>query len=117
MSSVSADYAPSGRHLIAVSGVDGSDGSAEHFHEGARTQMRRWFGPGVDQWDHLRSYSIPHALPRHPAGFARHRPGNRTSKGVWLTGDYTDFGSIQGALRSGRTTADAILERATEATP
>lgn len=117
MSSVSADYAPSGRHLIAVSGVDGSDGSAEHFHEGARTQMRRWFGPGVDQWDHLRSYSIPHALPRHPAGFAGHRPGNRTSEGVWLTGDYTDFGSIQGALRAGRTTADAILERATKATP
>lgn len=116
MSSVSPDYAPSGRHLIAVSGVDEAALDAERFIEGARVQMGRWFGRQVDQWDHIRTYSIPNALPRHDAGFADDRPARRTPDGAWVTGDYTDFGSIQGALRAGRTTADRVIEGASVVT-
>ena len=34
--------------------------------------------------------------------------------GAWLAGDYTDFGAIQGALRSGRTIAESLIQNATE---
>jgi len=110
MSSVSSDYAPAGRHLIAVSGVDEAAVDADRFSGQARLQLGRWFGPHVDRWDHLQTYAIPHALPRHDAGFAEDRPPRRSADGVWVTGDYTDFGSIQGALRAGRSTADSLLE-------
>jgi phytoene dehydrogenase-like protein len=112
MSLVSPHYAPRGRHLIAVSGVDEAALDTEVFIGDARVQMGRWFGSQVDQWDHIRTYSIPNALPRHDAGFAEDLPARTTPDGVWVTGDYTDFGSIQGALRAGRTTADRVIEGA-----
>ncbi|MGB1656168.1 MAG: protoporphyrinogen/coproporphyrinogen oxidase [Longimicrobiales bacterium] len=112
MSLVSPHYAPKGRHLIAVSGVDEAALDTEVFIGDARVQMGRWFGSQVDQWDHIRTYSIPNALPRHDAGFAEDLPARTTPDGVWVTGDYTDFGSIQGALRAGRTTADRVIEGA-----
>ena len=110
MSKVSNAYARQGRQLIAVSGVDQEAEDPACFHESAQTQLTRWFGPGVSEWGHLRTYRIPHALPRHPPGFESARPPQKTSCGAWVTGDYSDFGSIQGALRSGRTTAEALLE-------
>ena len=109
MSKVSTTYASEGRHLIAVSGVDKETEDPASFHESAQTQLTRWFGSGVSDWEHLRTYRVPHALPRHPPGFESTRPPQRTSCGAWVTGDYSDFGSTQGALRSGRMTAEALL--------
>ena len=110
MSNVSVAYAPEGQHLIAVSGVDAAADDPDGFPADARSQLERWFGPAVDGWEHLKTYHIPHALPKHPVGFAASRAPRRDEPGIWVTGDYTDFGAIQGALRSGRTTAEAILE-------
>ena len=110
MSKVSSTYASEGRHLIAVSGVD--EAAAEDstsFHQAARTQLTRWFGSSVSAWEHLKTYRIPAALPQHPPGFERARPPQRNSDGIWVAGDYSDFGSTQGALRSGRSTAESIL--------
>ena len=110
MSNVSALYAPEGQHLIAVSGVDAAADDPDGFPTAAQGQLKRWFGAAVDGWEHLKTYHIPDALPRHTVGFAESRPSRRDEYGIWVTGDYTDFGAIQGALRSGRTTAEAILE-------
>ena len=112
MSNVSDAYAPEGHHLVAVSGVDDAANDPDAFPTSAKAQLTRWFGPDVAGWKHLRTYHIPHALPRHPAGFSDARPPSRRDDGLWSAGDYTDFGAIQGALRSGRTTAETILETA-----
>lgn len=114
MSKVSSAYAPAGQHLIAVSGVGEAAEDRAMFPNHAKTQLTRWFGPEVERWDHIKTYQIPHALPRHPAGFMEHRPPRRVANGAWLAGDYTDFGSIQGALRSGRTIAESFIRNVTE---
>jgi phytoene dehydrogenase-like protein len=110
VSNVVPRYAPSGSHLISVSGVDEAAGDPEGFREEAPRQLRRWFGSTVDRWEHLRTYRIPEALPRHPAGTVTAR-ANRTPRGDGLVvaGDHTEFGAIQGALVSGRRAAEDVL--------
>ena len=112
LSNVSPSYAPPGSHLISVSGVDEAANDPKAFREGVPRQLRRWLGAGVDRWEHLRTYRIPHALPRHPAGtLPMLAEPRRRPDGLWVAGDYTEFGAIQGALRSGRRVAEAILEK------
>ena len=112
MSNVAPAYAPAGEHLISVSGVDEAARDPDSFRDAVPAQLRRWFGDSVDAWRHLRTYRIPHALPRHPAGSLAHRgdPAQR-SDGLIVAGDYSEFGAIQGALASGRRAADEILKR------
>ncbi len=114
MSAVSPGYAPEGMHLVSVSGVDAAADDPDAFAEGAVEQLRGWFGSTVDGWRHLRTYHIPHALPRHPAGsLAAPESPARRDDGLVVCGDYTRFGSIQGALLSGRHAAETVLaERA-----
>ncbi len=110
LSNVAPRYAPPGAHLISVSGVGWAAEDPEGFPGAARRQLRRWFGATTDRWELLRTYRIPEALPQHPPGSLPTQPaaGSRPD-GLLLAGDYTDFGAIQGALRSGRRAAEAIL--------
>lgn len=112
MSSVSDRYAPEGWELIAVSGVGPAADDAERFRSEAPAQLRRWFGQSVESWEHLATYRIEHALPRHPAGSVTMdaKPSTRAD-GLIVAGDHTEFGSIQGALLSGRRAAEAVLSR------
>jgi phytoene dehydrogenase-like protein len=111
MSNVSGAYAPTGASLVSVSGVDAAAGDADVFRREVPGQLRRWFGASVEGWTHLRTYRIPQAIPRHPPGsVALDRVSVRRSDGLVLAGDYTTFGSIQGALLSGRRAAEVVLE-------
>ncbi len=111
LSHVSPAYAPEGFHLVSASGVGEHAEDPDAFRRAAPGQLRRWFGESVDRWEHLATYRVPHALPCHPAG-SLDRVGPRLrGDGVVLAGDYTELGSIQGALRSGRRAAEAVLER------
>ena len=110
LSNVAPEYAPEGRHLVSVSGVGAAARDPEAFRRKAPPQLRRWFGPGVEAWEHLRTYAIPHALPMHPPGSVdgTGEPLTRDD-GLLVTGDHTAFGAIQGALLAGRRTAERIL--------
>jgi hypothetical protein len=101
---VAPTYAPPGAALIACAvigpGRAGLDGAV-------RDQLRRWFGPVVDRWRHLRTDVIPHgqpvqAPPLHPRQRVRH------GAGTYVCGDHRDTGSLQGALFSGRRTAEVV---------
>jgi phytoene dehydrogenase-like protein len=111
VSNVAPRYAPSGGHLVSVSGVDEAAGDPEEFRAQVPRQLRRWFGSSVDRWEHLRTYRIPAALPRHPAGTVSPN-ANRTPRpdGLVVAGDYTEFGAIQGAMVSGRRAAEHVLD-------
>lgn len=109
MSHVAPAYAPAGMHLVSASGVDEAAEDADAFAAAAPVQLRRWFGASVDRWEHLRTYRIPHALPRHAAGSLATRGGSRRADGLVVAGDYLEFGAIQGALLSGRRAAEAVL--------
>jgi phytoene dehydrogenase-like protein len=98
MSNVAPSYAPAGSHLV-VAALPGHDGpSIEH---DARTQLRGWWGPQVDAWDHVATYRIAHGQPRQRPPFDP-KQRVRLDDGRFVCGDHRDTASIQGAMYSGR---------------
>jgi phytoene dehydrogenase-like protein len=103
--------APQGRHLVSatVLGIP-AQGDSE-LQRDVLEHLASWFGNVVNSWQHLRTYRIPHALPRQvpPALSTPERPV-RWQPGLYVCGDHRDNASIQGAMVSGRRTAEALLE-------
>lgn len=104
-------YAPAKQHLISVTAL-GIHQDEAALRRDVVTQLTEWFGERVNTWRHLRTYSIPQALPTQ-------RPGDLTpferpvqmKPGVYVCGDHRDNASINGAMVSGRRAAMAILEQ------
>lgn len=105
LSDVAPSYAPRGKALIAAATPGDTEADVD---ERVKAQLRTMVGPEVDAWDVLRVDRIPHGQPDQRAPFSPKR-ANRTGAGIWVCGDHRDTGSIQGALFSGRRTAEAIL--------
>ncbi len=107
ISAAAPTYAPPGRHLIAASALPAQDGTTT-----PETVTRRHAADilGLDSgdWTLLVRHEIRHALPAQLPPLTVRRPV-RTSSGMWLCGDHRDTASIQGALVSGRRTAQQIL--------
>lgn len=110
MSTVSPRYAPAGQSLISVSVVGVPPASDEDVDVGVRKQLRQWYGDAVDAWRTLRTYRIHHAQPAQepPALTPPERPA-RLAEGLYLAGDHRTNASINGAMRSGRRAAEAVL--------
>ena len=104
MSQVSGKYSPADRALVAIS----SPHVEATLVDAMRTQARTWFGPVVDHWEVLRVDEILRAQPRQLPGFDAHAP-LRLPSGVWICGDHRRDASINGALRSGRAAAKAVM--------
>ncbi|HRB13128.1 MAG TPA: FAD-dependent oxidoreductase, partial [Vicinamibacteria bacterium] len=104
MTNVSAAYSSDARALVSatVLGPIAPESDAT-LAEGALAQLREWFGGEVDAWTLVRVDRIHHAQPMTSTvpGFLR--------AGLYLAGDHTQQPSAQGALRSGRVAAEAIL--------
>lgn len=108
-SQISSTYAPEGKHLVSVTTLDESLSDSEV--EGAvRSQLTEWFGAVAGDWKHIKTYDIPHALPNHsvPAFDPTWQP-QKLNNGIYVCGDYRSQGSIQGAMVSGRLTADSVI--------
>jgi hypothetical protein len=104
MSNVAPSYAPAGSHLV-VAALPGHDGDT--IEVDARRQLRGWWGPQVDGWDHIATYRIAHGQPRQRPPFDPKRRV-RLDDGRFVCGDHRDTASIQGAMYSGRRCALAI---------
>jgi phytoene dehydrogenase-like protein len=105
MTNVAPSYAPAGRHLIAAAcpGTVAAD-----LDDSAKAQLETWFGGSVADWDTLRVDRINHGQPKQ-APPLQPRQSVRLPDGRWVCGDHRDTGSLQGAMFSGRRTAEAIL--------
>lgn len=114
MTEVSPAYAPIGRHL-AVAAVPGAPARSSELETESRSQLRSWFGPVVDRWDLLRIDRIEHAQPNQEPPFSPKKPV-RIDANLFVCGDHRDTASIQGALYSGRRTAEAVLAQFANAT-
>lgn len=110
-SAVAPGYAPTGRALVSATVVGTPREDDGQLERKVRTQLEAWFGPAVREWIHLRSYRIPRSLPRMRLPVARPRPRSIGNCQVWTAGDHVDTPSINGAMRSGRRAAEAVLER------
>jgi phytoene dehydrogenase-like protein len=107
---VAPSYAPKDQHLISatVLGLPSVDDS--QILSEVRQQLTDWFGPTVKDWRHLRTYRIPYALPRQlPPAMSPAERDVRWQPGLYVCGDHRDNASIQGAMVSGRRTAEAVL--------
>jgi len=121
LSSVSSAYAPPGQSLISMT-VLGETGPIEdqRLIESVVKHMQNWFGDQVNQWQHLKTYRIHHALPDQTPPWleppvrsvrlAQTSGENSPLAGIYVCGDHRDNASINGALASGKRAALAICE-------
>jgi len=103
-------YGPGGKSLVSVTVLSITNDPPRLVAE-VRQQLGEWFGTAVEKWHHVRMYSIPYALPAQfpPALSLPERPV-RWQPGIYVCGDHRDNASIQGAMVSGRRTAEALLK-------
>ncbi len=103
-------YGPGGKSLVSVTVLSITNDPPRLVAE-VRQQLGEWFGTAVEKWHHVRTYSIPYALPAQfpPALSLPERPV-RWQPGIYVCGDHRDNASIQGAMVSGRRTAEALLK-------
>ncbi|OGX87387.1 amine oxidase [Hymenobacter lapidarius] len=105
---VSGAYAPAGRALISVSTHGERSLSEAELTAGVHEELVAWFGPAARQWQHLRSYRIPAALPLYLAGQPARQPLKLT-EGLYRCGDWAAYPSLNAALATGREVAEALL--------
>ena len=116
LTNASRAYAPAGKSLVSVT-VLGLAAEPDSLLPMVFDQLREWYGTVVDDWNHLRTYSIAYALPSQPPPTLSdpQRPV-RWQSGLYVCGDHRDNASIQGAMTSGRRAAEALLEDLGKAT-
>jgi phytoene dehydrogenase-like protein len=111
MSDVAPDYAPADKVLISVSTQGWQTGSETALAEQIKQELTGWFGEGVQAWRHLRTYSIPHALPAYnpeQAGDDALQKPLQLSPNLYQCGDQTAYPSLNAAMQTGREVAEMI---------
>lgn len=106
ISKVAPGYASRGRTLVASTAL-GVHTSAED-EAAARRHLALMWGTATNTWACVRTDVIEHALPALPVNAQMSRPID-AGDGIWLAGDHRDTPSQQGALLSGRRSAEAVL--------
>ena len=107
-SDVAPDYAPAGRTLISVS-THGEHGLPETtLTARLHAELMVWFGDEAAQWQHLRTYQLPHALPVYISGTNQDQDLKLTDT-LYRCGDYTAYPSLNAAMASGRGVAEMLL--------
>jgi predicted NAD/FAD-dependent oxidoreductase len=76
-----------------------------------KRELAGWFGAGTSAWRHLRTYRIHRALPDRRGMNTTPCAAETLETGLRVCGDHCENGSIQGALRSGRRTGEALVAR------
>lgn len=106
---VNPNYAPPGQHLISVTVVKPTPLDHEQLLTAVKAELRKWFKKEVRFWDHLKTYHIPDALPLKTKIELPDKNNIQPVKpGIYVCGDYTYNGSLNGAMESGRYTAAAL---------
>jgi hypothetical protein len=98
------EYASDGRVLISSSVL----GTHEVEESVIRRHLAMLYRTSTQAWDHVATYAIASALPsmRGPLDV---NPPIQVVDGVYVAGDHCQTASIQGAMVSGRRTANAVL--------
>ena len=105
LTNVAPSYGPQNSALIATVFPGTYDPDCADL---VKPQMRLWFGDQVDNWEHLRTYTIAHGQPVFEVGSSMRSP-NHLGDNRFICGDHRDTPSIQGALVSGRRLAEELV--------
>jgi phytoene dehydrogenase-like protein len=111
---VAPSYAPNGKHLISVVVISDPSIDVASVETIVRAELRGWFGPAVDDWRHLKTYRIAHALPEQPPPMPDPTVAAPPIKaGVFVCGEFNSVPGIQWAMLSGRYAAEAVIQQST----
>ncbi|MCB0514440.1 MAG: NAD(P)/FAD-dependent oxidoreductase [Chitinophagales bacterium] len=106
---IQPNYAPANKNLISVSIIKKNPLPEDLLIEQVKEELSDWFGAQVKDWQHLKTYHIPQALPYKQHLALPHKNDIKTlAPHVYMCGDHTHDPSINGALRSAFLTANAI---------
>lgn len=103
ISQVDHGRAPAGRALVSSTVL----GPPPAEHE-LRAHLAALYGTSTSGWETLAVHHDPYAVPAMPPPHDPHRPV-RLLDGLYVCGDHRDISTVQGALRSGRRAAHALL--------
>ena len=114
---VAPSYAPRGRHLVSATIIGSRPEDDAALDRATRTQLSDWFGASVtEHWELLRVSRVPFSLPRTLLGETQAAEAVRRAPGLYCCGDHLETPSINGAMRSGRRAAEAVLAALTPRT-
>lgn len=108
---VAPEYAPAGETLLSATFLGEPEADDGTLAERTRETLDSWFPErSVDSLSLLHTDRLPFAQFAQPPGFYTDLPDVRDPEGsIYLAGDYTQWSSIQGAMKSGRVAAEAVL--------
>lgn len=104
LTNAAASYGASGRSLIASSSL----GPEPLPDDVLRATLARLWGVDTGGWQQIAQSVVPQSVPALPGG-TRSSVRVRVAPGLLVAGDWRESPSSQGALRSGRRAADALL--------
>lgn len=110
MSNVAPSYAPPGASLISVTMLGTPKMGDAELEAIVRTQLMEWFGEQVSKWFLLRRYVVKHALPLQSGSHGGLKPLSPAVGGIFVAGDHRQGASTNGAMRSGRIAAEAVMD-------
>jgi phytoene dehydrogenase-like protein len=112
---VAPSYAPAGEELISVVLLGHLEIDNKTAESLVRKELTEWFGNVVEEWRHLKTYRIPHALPAQPPPMPNPTvSAKRVQSGIYVCGEYQSVPGIQWALLSGRHAAEAVIRELVE---
>lgn len=105
-SDIAPNYAPTGKSLISVStqGFDLHD--AGELAKNIKRELVSWYGEEVENWQHLKTYHIPKALPKFENSSLT--KNLKISEILYQCGDTTAYPSLNAAMATGRKVAEMI---------
>lgn len=110
LSAVAPELAPPGSHLISVSVNGIPDLSDDKLESAVKAEIQSYVN--TNDWELLRIYRIPEALPLQQSVLGDVKAGRFAFKdGVYVCGDFHLYGSQNAALRMGRTVAEHIIHQ------
>ena len=105
-SDIAPAYAPVGKSLISVS-TQGFNLHDEHeLAKNIKRELTTWYGKEVEEWQYLKTYHIPQALPN----FDTSKTNNslKLSDILYQCGDTVAYPSSNAAMATGRKVAEMI---------
>jgi protoporphyrinogen oxidase len=107
-SDIAPDYAPKGKSLISVStqGLDLFD--EQNLAKKIKIELRKWFGNEVENWQYLKSYHIPQALPTYKQ--ASMISPIKITENLYQCGDQTAYPSLNATMLTGRLVAEELAK-------
>ncbi len=108
LSHIAPSYAPEGKTLISVSLVGTTTFNDEELINKVQHELSHWFA-GNYNWQHLRTYHIPEALPQY---FEQQYifKSLKINDFMYQCGDYMAYPSLNAAMKTGREVAELLMQ-------